>query len=395
MKSEWKKVKVGDHISFQNGYAFKSKDFITNGTHKVVKIKELKDGKVKFFDDTATIEYKDQYKDYTINKGDILFALTGDPVSKPNPLSWVGRVSVYNHDETSLLNQRVCKAVFDEQIDPYFFYYFFRQFENFYALAAKATGSASQANISTKTIADMDILLPTIEEQRKIANILRNIDNVIDKNNIANSNMFEQAQAIYKNMFIDTQEDLTDGILSDIADITMGQSPKGDTYNEDKNGTVFFQGRAEFGFRFPTVRLYTTDPKRMAYKNDVLMSVRAPVGDVNIAHEDCCIGRGLAAIRSKTNHQSFVLYTILSLKNQLNIYNGEGTVFGSINREALNSLSIKIPPQNLIDEFENVVATIDKIILSNHDEICRLQSLRDTLLPKLISGDLDVSEVNI
>ena len=71
----------------------------------------------------------------------------------------------------------------------------------------------------------------------------------------------------------------------------MGQSPSGNSYNEDKQGTVFFQGRAEFGFRFPTVRLYTTEPKRIALKNDTLMSVRAPVGDLNIAHENCCIGR--------------------------------------------------------------------------------------------------------
>ena len=79
----------------------------------------------------------------------------------------------------------------------------------------------------------------------------------------------------------------------------MGQSPKGDTYNEEGVGTVFFQGRGEFGFRFPTRHLFTTDPKRMAQSNDVLMSVRAPVGDLNVAYEPCCIGRGLGAIRSK------------------------------------------------------------------------------------------------
>ena len=97
----------------------------------------------------------------------------------------------------------------------------------------------------------------------------------------------------------------------------MGQSPKGDTYNEDGVGTVFFQGRGEFGFRFPTRRLFTTDPKRMAQSNDVLMSVRAPVGDLNVAYESCCIGRGLAAIRSKDAHQSFVLYTVFSLREKL------------------------------------------------------------------------------
>ena len=159
-----------------------------------------------------------------------------------------------------------------------------------------------------------------------------------------NNNLEQQAQAIYQQMFIDNaSSDWTEGTLSDIADITMGQSPSGSSYNEDGNGTIFFQGRAEFGFRFPTVRLYTTEPKRMACVNDTLMSVRAPVGDLNVAHTDCCIGRGLAAIHSKNNHQSFVLYTMFSLKKQLDVFNGEGTVFGSINRNSLNEMPLHKP----------------------------------------------------
>ena len=122
---------------------------------------------------------------------------------------------------------------------------------------------------------------------------------------LLNNNLEQQAQAIYQQMFVENaSSDWKEGCLSDIADITMGQSPSGSSYNEDGIGTIFFQGRAEFGFRFPSVRLFTTEPKRMACANDTLMSVRAPVGDLNVAHTDCCIGRGLAAIHSKTNHQS-------------------------------------------------------------------------------------------
>ena len=187
----------------------------------------------------------------------------------------------------------------------------------------------------------------------------------------------------------------TSGVLSDIAIITMGQSPKGESYNEEGVGTVFFQGRAEFGFRFPTRRLYTTDPKRMARANDALMSVRAPVGDMNVAYEDCCIGRGLCAIRTKNYHQSFVLYTMLALREQLNVFNGEGTVFGSINRDALNSLPIAIPPKDVMDQFEEIVSPMDAAIRNNYDEICRLQTLRDSLLPRLMSGELDVSDLNL
>ena len=125
------------------------------------------------------------------------------------------------------------------------------------------------------------------------------------------------------------------------------------------------------------------------------MSVRAPVGDLNVAHTDCCIGRGLAAIHSKNNHQSFVLYTMLSLKKQLDVFNGEGTAFGSINRNSLNEMPLLIPSSKKLDEFEVLVAPIDAAIRNNYDELCRLEQLRDTLLPKLMSGELDVSNLDL
>lgn len=230
----------------------------------------------------------------------------------------------------------------------------------------------------------------------KITKILWDIDEKILTNQQVNKNLEQQAQAIYQQMFIDNaSSDWAEGTLSDIADITMGQSPSGSSYNEDGNGTIFFQGRAEFGFRFPTVRLYTTEPKRIACANDTLMSVRAPVGDLNVAHTDCCIGRGLAAIHSKNNHQSFVLYTMFSLKKQLNVFNGEGTVFGSINRNSLNEMPLLIPSSEELDEFETLVAPMDAAIRNNYDEICRLEQLRDTLLPKLMSGELDISGIDL
>jgi len=185
------------------------------------------------------------------------------------------------------------------------------------------------------------------------------------------------------------------GILCDIANITMGQSPKGSSYNEAGIGTIFFQGRAEFGFRFPKVRLFTTAPKRLASVNDVLMSVRAPVGDINVAFTDCCIGRGLAAIRSKTNHQSFILYTLYALQQELSVFNREGTVFGSVNGSDLNKLPVTIPPHELMNKFERIVAPIDMLIRNNCCEIHRLQNIRDALLPQLMSGEADISNIRI
>ena len=251
-------------------------------------------------------------------------------------------------------------------------------------------------SLRTETLNRLEFDIPSLEEQETILSCLNPIDEKIALNNAINNNLEQQAQAIYQQMFIDNaRSDWAEGTLSDIADITMGQSPNGSSYNEDGTGTIFFQGRAEFGFRFPSVRLYTTEPKRMARLNDTLMSVRAPVGDLNVAHMDCCIGRGLAAIHSKSHHQSFVLYTMFSLKKQLDVFNGEGTVFGSINRNSLNDMPILIPSDDILDEFERIVAPMDLTIRNNYDENCRLQDIRDTLLPRLMSGELDVSDIDL
>ncbi|MCH4183775.1 MAG: restriction endonuclease subunit S [Prevotella sp.] len=276
-----------------------------------------------------------------------------------------------------------------------FYYYWLRSPFGQHMLKSIVTGSA-QPKFNKTNFRDMVAPVPLRNVQDKIAEILRSLDDKIKVNNEINKNLEQQAQAIYAHMIIDeADESWPSGLLSDIATITMGQSPKGDTYNEDGTGTVFFQGRAEFGFRFPTRRLYTTDPKRMAHTNDVLMSVRAPVGDFNVAYGDCCIGRGLGAIHSKDNHQSFVLYTMFALRDQLDVFNGEGTVFGSINRDALNSMPISIPPRGVVDKFEAIVSPMDAAIRNNYEENCRLQTMRDSMLPRLMSGELDISDIDL
>lgn len=323
-----------------------------------------------------------------IEKNDILFSMAG---------MFLGKTGIVTDDLVPAnTNQAVAIIRIDtEKANHEYVYYYLNQRSVVQAVNASSAQSA-QPNINLKQIGQIEIDLPERKLQDKIVSILSAIDFKIEKNNQINENLEQQAKAIYQQMFIEnTSPNWAEGSLRDIADITMGQSPSGSSYNEDGIGTIFFQGRAEFSFRFPTIRLYTTEPKRMAYANNILMSVRAPVGDLNIAHTDCCIGRGLAAIHSKTNHQSFVLYTMFSLRKQLDVFNGEGTVFGSINRNSLNDMPILIPSDETIEEFEKIVAPMDAAIRNNYDEICRLQAVRDSLLPRLMSGELDVSSLDI
>ena len=329
-------------------------------------------------------EDKQRLSKYILKEGDIVFSRVGS----------VDRCSFVDSQHTDWLFSGRCLRVRPfEEISPLFLYYFFC-LESTKKFMRNIAVGATMPSINTKLMGEIEVSYPDKQVQEKIANLLGAIDDKIELNNAINDNLEQQARALYQRMFIDNPvSGGYMGTLSDIADITMGQSPNGSSYNEDGNGAVFFQGRAEFGFRFPYVRLYTTEPKRMACANDTLMSVRAPVGDLNVAYTDCCIGRGLAAIHSKSNQQSFVLYTMFSLHKQLDVFNGEGTVFGSINRTALTELPIFIPSDREIVKFEAIVAPIDAAIRNNYEEICRLEKIRDALLPKLMSGELDVSTV--
>lgn len=282
-------------------------------------------------------------------------------------------------------------------VSPKYLYYFLKNSSTVAELQLLAeTRSGTFPQITFSEVANLTIPVPPLAVQEVIVQTMQCLEDKTICNEQINDNLQQQAMSLYAEMFLNSSDsNVTSGTLSDIAVITMGQSPSGSSYNEDGVGEVFYQGRAEFGFRFPKRRLFTTEPKRMAEAGDVLLSVRAPVGDLNIAYERCCIGRGLGAIHSKTGHSSFVLYTMFALRSQLDIFNGEGTVFGSINRDALNAIPIDIPPVTEIDQFEVVAHPIDELIRANYEENCRLEAIRDSLLPKLMSGEIDISAVQL
>lgn len=368
------------------GSQLHKEDYVADGT-PIVTVEHL--GNRVFTEQNlprVSNEDKQRLSKYILKEGDIVFSRVGS----------VDRCSFVDSRHTDWLFSGRCLRVRPfEEISPLFLYYFFC-LESTKKFMRNIAVGATMPSINTKLMGEIEVSYPDKQVQEKIANLLGAIDDKIELNNAINDNLEQQARALYQRMFIDNPvSGGYMGTLSDIADITMGQSPNGSSYNEDGNGAVFFQGRAEFGFRFPSARLYTTEPKRMACANDTLMSVRAPVGDLNVAYTDCCIGRGLAAIHSKSNQQSFVLYTMFSLHKQLDVFNGEGTVFGSINRTALTELPIFIPSDREIVKFEAIVAPIDAAIRNNYEEICRLEKIRDALLPKLMSGELDVSAVEL
>jgi type I restriction enzyme, S subunit len=287
------------------------------------------------------------------------------------------------------------------------------------------TGSA-QPKLTKDNLNSIVLHVHREGEQQKIAAVLSALDAKIDCNNRINAELEAMAKTLYDYWFVqfDFPFDFVQGKpaqngkpykssggkmvynptlkreipvgwkdkrLSQIANITMGQSPPGESLNGSGDGIEFFQGSTDFGWQFPTVRQYTTKPARMATRGDILLSVRAPVGDMNIANLDCCIGRGLAALNSKEGFDGFLFYVMQYFKQIFDRRNSEGTTFGSITKDDLHSLPLAYPPTELLKEYDKIVSRYNQMVFTRSMENQHLTQLRDWLLPMLMNGQVTVT----
>lgn len=272
-------------------------------------------------------------------------------------------------------------------------------------------------SINPDDIGDLSFNFPDIDMQRKIAEAIFPLENKIALNTRMNAELEAMAKQLYDYWFVqfdfpdengkpykssggkmvynetlkrEIPEGWEDSILSEIANITMGQSPDGSSYNEEGNGTVFYQGSTDFGIRFPSIRMYTTEPSRFATKGDIIMSVRAPVGDTNIANTDCCIGRGLAALNSKIGSITYLYFILDYLKAKFDLLNSVGTTFGAITKDELFTLPVIKPDDDVLKCFEGICSPIFDKQMNIGFEINELTHLRDSLLPMLMNGQVTV-----
>jgi type I restriction enzyme, S subunit len=281
-----------------------------------------------------------------------------------------------------------------------------------------------QATLNLGDVAQLPIMLPPLREREAIAHILGTLDDKIELNRRMSETLEAMARALFKSWFVDFDpvrakaEDrdpgpglpkpladlfparLVDSELGETPDgwrvarlgdefsVTMGQSPPGETYNQAGEGVPFFQGRADFETRFPKRRVFCTAPTRLAKAGDTLISVRAPVGDINMAAEDCAIGRGVAAARHTSGSRSYTYQLMRALEGVFARFEAEGTVFGSIGKADFHGIDCVAPQVPVVGAFERLLAPIDDKIEALAVQSRTVAALRDALLPKLISGEL-------
>ncbi len=355
--------------------------------------------------------------EYVLKEGDIVFARKGGIernalVRKPQAGWFLGS------DGIRLRPPAEC--------DPRYLAYFLRTESVGEWLLQHSTGS-TMASLNGATIGRLPISLPSLHEQRVVADYLEVLDDRITLLRETNATLEAIAQALFKSWFVDFDpvrakmegrapegmDEATAALFPDSFEetelgllprgwrystvgesfiVTMGQSPPGETYNDDSEGLAFYQGRTDFGFRFPSQRMYCTAPTRIAEIGDTLVSVRAPVGDVNMAIERCCIGRGVAAVRHPGGYRGFTFYAMRGMSQRFQTFDSEGTVFGSINKKDFQALPVISPSVDVLSAYEKVSAPMDSRILGNEEQLRTLTTLRDTLLPRLISGQLRLPE---
>jgi type I restriction enzyme S subunit len=289
-------------------------------------------------------------------------------------------------------NQQINSIIVNENIDANFLYY--KLVESYDTLRKYGEAGTAVPIVNKGDFENIAIEIPTDKnEQIAIAEILSSLDDKIDLLHRQNKTLEQLAETLFRKWFVEGAEESWEvGVLDDEFEFVMGQSPAGSTLNEEKQGMIFFQGRSDFGFRFPEPRVYTTEPTRIAKPLDTLVSVRAPVGDMNMALEECCLGRGVAAFRYKANKNfySYTYYKMRSLMEPIKQFEDNGSVFGSIGKEDFKKLENVLPPRELIEKFQEIAKPIDDKLISNATQIRTLTQLRDALLPKLMSGEIRI-----
>jgi len=422
MASEWRHVPLATLMDVKHGFAFPGENIrdappgdilLTPGNFAIGG--GFKGDKFKFYDGEVP-------EDYVLQEGDLIVTMTD--LSKQSDTLGYPALVPRPQGHRFLHNQRLGKVLIkhDAGLDKRFLYYLLCTAEYRHEVLAGSTGTAIK-HTSPGRILAYKAKIPPRATQEAIAAVLGALDDKIELNRRMSATLETMARALFKSWFVDFDPTLakfdgrspagldpataalfpasfqdsslgsipqgwTAGTVGDAFHITMGQSPPGDTYNEAGQGLPFYQGKTDFGFRFPTRRVFCIAPTRYAKRDETLVSVRAPVGAINMAAEDCCIGRGLAAVHHKAGAASFTYYAMALLKSDFALFEAEGTVFGAINRQSFENLKFVVPPSEIVSAYERIAAPIDQHVRVLDDQSRTLATLRDALLPKLLSGEL-------
>lgn len=398
------RVKLADCVDLLAGFAFKSQQF----TDKADDIPLIKGENVSQGCILWEISKRWPYADwqnltkYQLRSGDVVVAM--DRPWVPAGLKWA---YIRNSDPKALLVQRCSRLRSKTSILDQNFLRFVIGGPDFESYLIPITTGVNVPHISGKQILDYEFLLPPLSIQKRIADVLSAYDELIENSQRRIKILEAMARALYREWFVHFRFPGFESVprvpsplgeipqgwevkkLKDICRLTMGQSPKSEFYNEVGDGVAFHQGVTDFGDRFPSDRLFCTANGRKAEAGDILFSVRAPVGRMNIANKTIILGRGLSAIRHNHNHQAFLWEQLRNRFHKEDMM-GNGAIFASVTKDDMQDIEIICPPRSLVDSATKHFEPLHSEIAALSQKIQNLRHTRDLLLPRLLSGQIDV-----
>ena len=421
---EWRRVPFQEVVYFQEGPGIRHWQYRDKGV-PFVNIRCLVDGRldVSSMNRLDPVEANEKYQHFLLDAGDYVVSSSGT----------IGRIAEVSEDDLPcMLNTSVIRmrSKDESSLNRRYLRYFLTSSLFQEQIHAFAAGSV-QVNYGPTHLNQMWMALPPMPQQRASAHVLGTLDDKIELNRRMNKTLEAMARALFKSWFVDFEpvrakmegrwcrgeslpglpaehydlfpDSLVDSELGEVPEgwgvkglgdcfnLTMGQSPPGSTYNDDGNGTPFYQGSTDFGERYPTNRRYCTEPARLAQTEDTLVSVRAPVGAINRAWERCCIGRGVAALRHKSGSAPYTYYAIWAAQPEIGQYEHTGTVFGAIGGQQFRALLMLEPHDKTVAAFHRIGQDLDNRIRSNVAESRALTTQRDALLPGLMSREVAIT----
>lgn len=407
---EWKEVRLGDVCNIITGFPFPGKKYSQKGV-RVVRGDNVTIGNLRWDTekDKRWNEPFDKTEYYSLQANDIVIGMDGSRVGK-------NKARIKEEDLPLLLAQRVACVRHNELAEQDYLYYniFSKKFVDY--VNSIHTGSAIP-HISQKQIEDYKILLPNLETQRRIASILSSLDRKIELNNKINADLEEMAQAIFKNWFVDFEpfkggkfvdselgmipEGWKVGRLDEIADVVGGSTPskaKPEYYTQKgiawltpkdlSNHPAVYTSRGVIDI---TEEGYNSTSTKLMPKGTILFTSRAPIGYISIAQNDICTNQGFKSLVPKKAGTCF-LYCFLKYVTPEIENKSTGSTFKEASGSLMKSLQVIMPEQKVFEDFETIVSPLFARIESLEKENSRLSLLRDTLLPRLMSGELEVPE---
>jgi len=397
---------LGEVFELSQGLQISSKLRISTAKKGYIPLLKITDLQSKKFSEFVSL--KDVGKNYIASKDDIIYTRTGQ----------VGLV--YTNVEGCVHNNCFKIHYNKEYFDKMFIYYMLKQRRIFH-YANNVAGGSVQKDLSHPAFKSCIIAFPNNKkEQIEIAKILSSLDDKIELNQRMNKTLEAIAQAIFKHWFIDFEfpneegkpykssggemvynEELGKeipkgwrvGRLEEIANLTMGLSPKGESYNEKGEGLPLLNGAADFSEGGLSPKKFTTQPVRVCKREDIVFCIRATIGNITFSDGIYCLGRGVAALSSKEDVYKEFIYFILNHHLQRMSSQASGTVIVGLKKNDINNLTFIMPPKKFIEKFHGCISHLFNRIKLNFEEIDSLSQIRDVLLPKLMSGEIRVKDM--